>query len=97
MTADEFYKTAEIDDSSPLRTTVDVRPFGDRQGEALDCYLHELGHLVVSGTLSVSKPIVVLHTKEIDVLTTFRPTINDRLSWLWDHNLKIQMRPIGKS
>jgi hypothetical protein len=94
VTPTEFYKTAEIDDSSPLRTTVDVRPFGDRQGEALDSYLHELGHLVASGTLSISKPIVVLHTKGIDVLPTFRPTINDRLGWLWAHDLKIQMQPI---
>jgi hypothetical protein len=41
MTGQEFHKTAKINRIAN-RKTVDVRPFGERQPDAVDFYLHEL-------------------------------------------------------
>jgi hypothetical protein len=59
MTPDEFYKTAIIKEDR-LRKTVDVRPFGDRQGEAFDFYLADLFAKIKDPTYTMGKPIVVL-------------------------------------
>lgn len=40
MNADEF-NTGAVRTESPTTITWDVRPFGDKQGEAVDSYLHQ--------------------------------------------------------
>jgi len=41
MTANEFNQTA-IRTETPTEVQFDVRPFGNRQGQAIDSYLHEV-------------------------------------------------------
>jgi hypothetical protein len=66
MTAEEFYKTAKIYDTSVLRKTVDVSPFGDRQGEALDFYLNELILNAATDPASAAgKPILVAYDQAL--------------------------------
>lgn len=60
VTTEEFNKTA-IRTEDTIRITFDVRPFADRQGEAVDFYLHEIGMQILYGRFSTSKPIFVLY------------------------------------
>ena len=69
MTTEEFNKVA-IRTEDTTRITFDVRPFGDRQAEAVDFYLHEVGMQINYGTFSTTRPIYVLYTKGIQFLPT---------------------------
>jgi hypothetical protein len=65
--AEEFYKTAKIYDTSVLRKTIDVSPFGDRQGEAVHFYLNELVlKLATDPAFAAGKPILVAYDQEFD-------------------------------
>jgi hypothetical protein len=86
MTADEFYKTAIVDDSNPVGTTVDVRIFGNRQGEAVDFYLRDLRGKIEDPTFTISKPIIVLHG---------RGTVLPSTAVDWLKNLKALRVQIG--
>ena len=80
MDTTEFNKTA-VRTETPNQITFDVRPFGARQGEAVDFYLHEIGMQLNYGTFSTSRPIVVL----CDANTTFPSTTN---TWLAQVNAR---------
>jgi hypothetical protein len=68
MKAEEFYKTAKIYDTSVLKKTVDVSPFGDRQSEAVDFYLSELALKVSMDPAFVAgKPTIVAYDQAIDL------------------------------
>jgi hypothetical protein len=86
MTADEFYKTAIIDDSNPVGTTVDVRLFGNRQGEAVDFYLRDLRGNIEDPSFTMSKPVIVLHS---------RGTVLPSTAMQWLKNLKALRVQIG--
>jgi hypothetical protein len=59
MTAEEFHKTAEIKEDS-LRNVVDVRPFGDRQAEAVDFHLDDFYTKITTDSgFTISTPIVI--------------------------------------
>ena len=64
MTSEEFYKTAIITEDS-IRKTVDVRPFGDRDGEAFDFYVADLFMKIKNPTFTIGKPIVVLRNPRL--------------------------------
>lgn len=69
MTADEFNKTVKrTEDTTGIY--FDVRPFGDREAEAMDWYLHEVGMQVNYGRFSTSKPIFVVYSRGLDLLDT---------------------------
>jgi hypothetical protein len=79
MTAAEFNKTA-IRTEDPIQITFDVRPFGTKQGEAVDFYLREVGMAIGFGTLSIVKPIVLLHGPGTVFLLTTRPWLKSLAS-----------------
>jgi hypothetical protein len=85
VTADEFNKTV-IRTEDSIRITFDVRPFGDRQGEAVDFYLHEVGMQINYGTFSTSKPIFVLYS---------RGTILPMTTHTWLKNLLARGVPVN--
>ncbi len=58
-----------------VSVTFDVRPFGDRQGEAVDSYLHDVGMALQMNVFRHSKPIVLLCDSNATI-----PTSAD--SWL---------------
>lgn len=70
MYAKEFQeKVLRIESGSAV--VLDVRPFGDRQGEAMDSYLRDLGMAVQMNTVKPIKPIVlVCDTKAVFTSTT---------------------------
>jgi hypothetical protein len=72
MNMDEFNKTAvRTDDGRTI--TFDVRPFGDRQGEAIDSYLHaRLMHTGTTGIGNTSKHVVLLCDSVADVPNSAR-------------------------
>lgn len=60
MDMNEFNATA-VRTADATTITLDVRPFGDRQGEAVDSYLHErVMHLNTTGIGTTPKPVVLL-------------------------------------
>jgi len=70
MYAKEFQeKVLRIESDSEL--ILDVRPFGDRQGEAIDSYLRDLGMAVQMKKVRPTKPIVlVCHSNSVFPSTT---------------------------
>lgn len=62
MTTDGFNKTV-IRTETIDHVTFDVRPFGDRQSDAMDFYLHEVGMQINYGTFSAGKPIYLLYSR----------------------------------
>ena len=88
VTPEEFNTTALITEDSN-RKTVDVRPFGDRQGEAVDYYLYDLCRKIADPTFTISKPIVVLHESG----TVFPPTAMDWLKNLLALGVRIGIQP----
>lgn len=58
-----------------VSVTFDVRPFGDRQGEAVDSYLHDVGIALQMNVFRHSKLIVLLSDSNATI-----PTSADR--WL---------------
>jgi hypothetical protein len=79
MTAAEFNKTA-IRTEDAIQITFDVRPFGDRQSEAVGFYLHEVGTAIGYGTLSIVKPIVLLYCPGTVFLLTTQPWLKSLAS-----------------
>ena len=80
MDSKEFNgKTIRIETDSQI--TFDVRPFGDRQGEAIDSYLHDVGMAVQMNVFCHTKPIVLT----CDSTTTFPPTTD-----IWLANVRRQ-------
>jgi hypothetical protein len=59
MNANEFNATA-VRTEDPTTITFDVRPFGDRQGDAVDSYLHERLMLLQMRTGGFGPRLVVL-------------------------------------
>jgi hypothetical protein len=89
MKAEEFYKTAKIYDSSVLRKTVDVSPFGDRQSEAVDFYLCELVLKVATDpAFAAGKPTVVAYDQAID----FRESTTSALKKLQSMGVAIEVK-----
>jgi hypothetical protein len=82
MTAQEFNKTVKIDDTSTLRTIVDLRPFKKRQGEAFDFYFHDLPNRE-----RPQKPILIYYTRG----TEFLPSSMAAYQKLLSENLAIGM------
>ncbi len=64
MKITEFYQIV-LHSEDTVWEMYDIRPFAERQGEALDCFLHKIETEVNGGTFSVSKPICVLHDSRI--------------------------------
>lgn len=61
MDTKEFNSTA-IRTETDTEVRVDVRPFGSRQGEAIDFYLHErVGGLQMGVDTGGSRVVVLLH------------------------------------
>jgi hypothetical protein len=61
MDMKEFNATA-IRTETTEELTLDVRPFGEKQGEAIDSYLHDLAQSVQYGVASSqSKPWVLIY------------------------------------
>ena len=79
MTATEFNETA-IRTEDAVQITFDVRPFGDRQGEAVDFYLNDAGTAINFGTRSIVKPIVLLYGPGTVFLLTSRPWLKSLAS-----------------
>lgn len=70
MDMNEFNATAK---RSENETTIafDVRPFGEKQGEAVDSYLHEaLGAVQQGRSTFGSRPIVVLCDETAEIPAT---------------------------
>lgn len=89
MTSDEFNKTAiRTEDSN--RITFDVRPFKERQGEAIDSYLHEVGMQMNYGVFSTSKPIVLVCERG----TVYPATCHKWLSLLLQRELAIGIEEV---
>jgi hypothetical protein len=88
MTADEFHKTARIMDDT-CGTTVDVRPFGDRQSDAVYSCLYQMCVAIKEGTLSTNaKSIFVLHDTGTDITSeTF-----DLLKNLWSLDVGVNLK-----
>jgi hypothetical protein len=62
LTIKEFNETV-IRSEDTIRLTYDVRPFGTKQGEAVDCYLQEIGRAILRGGFETSKSIVVMYER----------------------------------
>jgi hypothetical protein len=89
MDAEEFYETAKIYDTSVLRKTVDVSPFGDQQGEAVDFYLNELVlKIATEPAFTASKPTVVSYDHAIN----FRESTIDALGKLLSMGVAIEVK-----
>jgi hypothetical protein len=88
MTAKEFYRTARISEDT-IQNTVDVRPFGDRQVEAVDWYLADRVREMTTGTLSAEHPTVVLYSRAVtlDLQSTM-----ESLKFLKKHDFRIDVR-----
>ena len=67
-TAEFQEKVLRIETDSTL--ILDVRPFGDRQGEAIDSYLHDVGMAVQMNLFKPTKPIVLVCDPETVFLST---------------------------
>ena len=74
MVGQEFYATANYSEDS-LSELYDVRPFGNRQGEAVDFFLQELDADVRDARRSTAKQIIVLRDRRLVVMTTSMPRI----------------------
>jgi hypothetical protein len=61
--------------------TLDVRPFGDRQGEAIDSYLHDLGMAVLMNISRPAKSIALVCDSE---------TVFPRTTGMWLTNMRAQ-------
>lgn len=88
MTADELRKTASITDDT-CGTIVDVRPFGNRQSDAVYSCLYQLCLAVKEGTFSTnSRSIFVLHDTGTDITSeTF-----DLLKNLWTLSVPVNLK-----
>jgi hypothetical protein len=78
MDMNEFNATA-VRTENPNAITFDVRPFGDRQGEAVDSYLHAALGAVQMGVSTFQRPVIVLcdSTAAIpDSASTWLATLN---------------------
>lgn len=53
-----------------VSVTFDVRPFGNRQGEAVDSYLHDVGMALQINVFRHSKPIVLLSDSNASIPTS---------------------------
>ncbi len=69
--------------------TLDVRPFGNRQGEAIDSYLHDIGMAVQMNTFWPTKPIVVVCDPE----TVFPATTDMWLTSMRSRGVVIDIHP----
>lgn len=69
MDSKEFnHSVARTETDSLL--TLDVRPFGERQAEAIDSYLHDVGMAMQINVFRHTKPIVLLCDSEVVFLGT---------------------------
>ena len=76
MTHAEFERTA-IRTEDTIQITLDVRPFADRQGEAVDFYLNDVGTAINFGTRSIVKPIVLLCSSGAVFLLSTHPRLRN--------------------
>src|SRR5215469_4979224 len=87
MYAKEFQeKVVRIEADSEL--ILDVRPFGDRQGEAMDSYLRDLGMAVQMNKVRPTKPIVLV----CDSKTVFSSTTNMWLANMQSRGVAIEIQ-----
>lgn len=70
--------------------TLDVRPFGERQGEAIDSYLHGVGMAVQMDAFRHDKPIVLL----CDAQTVFPPTTNTWLTNVQRQGIAVEIQRV---
>jgi hypothetical protein len=69
--------------------TLDVRPFGDRQGEAIDSYLHDVGMAVQMNRFRPSKAIVLV----CDSGVVFPATAHMWLANMQSRGVAIEIQP----
>jgi hypothetical protein len=69
MDSKEFNQNVARTETDTL-LTLDVRPFGERQAEAIDSYLHDVGMAVQMNVFRHTKPIVLLCDAEVVLLAT---------------------------
>jgi rhodanese-related sulfurtransferase len=89
MTANDFSRTTKGTEDS-VRITVDVRPFDDWQGEAVDFYLHEICKEIEHGTFVTGKPIVVVCSRG----TALTIAASQSLSKLLAHGVSIEIQEL---
>ena len=70
--------------------TFDVRPFGEKQGEAIDSYLHDVGMAVQMGVFRHTKPIVL----ECDSTVIFPTTTETWLAAVHRQGVNVQIRTV---
>ena len=87
MYAKEFQeKVVRIESDSEL--ILDVRPFGNRQSEAMDSYLRDLGMAVQMNTVRPTKPIVLV----CDSNTVFSSTADMWLANMQSRGVAIEIQ-----
>ena len=69
--------------------TLDVRPFGDRQGEAIDSYLHDVGMAVQMNVFKPTKPIILVCDSE----TVFPANTDMWLANMRSRGVAIEIQP----
>ena len=69
--------------------TLDVRPFRERQGEAIDCYLHDAGMAVQMNIFKPTKAIVLVCDPE----TVFPVTTDMWLANMQSRGVAIEIQP----
>lgn len=88
MYSNEFHeKVLRTETDSIL--TLDVRPFGDRQSEAIDSYLHDVGMAVQMNVSRPTKRIVLVCDSE----TVFPGTTDMWLANMQGRGVAIEIQP----
>jgi hypothetical protein len=88
MDTNEFNKTALRTETSS-QVIFDVRPFGDRQGEAIDSYLHSVGMAVRMNIFRHNKPIILI----CDSNTSFPSTTETWLAAVRGQGVDVSIQP----
>jgi hypothetical protein len=88
MDTNEFNKTALRTETSS-QVIFDVRPFGDRQGEAIDSYLHSVGMAVQMNVFRHTKPIMLI----CDAQTVFPSTTQTWLGAVRAQGVDVSIQP----
>ncbi len=87
MDMNEFNGTA-VRTEAIATVTFDVRPFGERQGEAIDSYLHAAGMALQMNVFPHSKPIVLM----CDAKATIPPSADRWLANLHSQGVAIEIQ-----
>ena len=90
MTFLEFFKLADIDDKDPLRRIVDLRPFAERQDEALYFYLREIVERTMKYGKFITDRRIVFRW---DTKANFTDASLSLLRSLQDRSVPIELEP----